>query len=43
MPAMMAMNPALFWLGVWHQAETSWLRLPEPALEVDRISERSET
>jgi hypothetical protein len=28
LPAMMAMNPALFWFGVWRQAAEPWLRLP---------------
>jgi hypothetical protein len=40
---MMAMNPALFWFGVWRQAATFWLRLPAAARDDDRASERSET
>jgi hypothetical protein len=43
MPAMLAMNPALFWLGVWLQSAKIWLRLSDAALEDNRVSERSET
>jgi hypothetical protein len=43
LPAMMAMNPALFWFGVWRQAAKLWLRLPAAARDDDRVSERSET
>ena len=38
LPAMMAMNPALFWFDFWRQAAEPWLRIPD-----DRVSERSET
>ena len=43
LPAMMAMNPALFWFGVWRQAARLWLRLPAAARDDDRASKRSET
>jgi hypothetical protein len=28
LPAVMAMNPTLFWLDVWCQATELWLRIP---------------
>lgn len=30
LPALMAMNPAFFWLDVWRQSTESWLRLASP-------------
>jgi hypothetical protein len=41
--AMMAIDPPLFWFGVWSQAAKPWLRLPDTALEDGRVSEGSET
>jgi hypothetical protein len=42
LPAMIAMNPALFWFGVWPKAAKFWFRLPAAARD-DRVSEHSET
>jgi hypothetical protein len=43
LPAMMAMNPALFWFGVWRQAAELWLRLPAAARNDGHVSEQRET
>jgi hypothetical protein len=43
LPAMMAMNPALFWLDVWRQATELWLHIPAVPRDDVCISERSES
>jgi hypothetical protein len=42
LPAMIAMNPAFFWLGMWRQAAELWLRLPAPGAD-DRAAERGDS
>ena len=41
--AMMAMNPAFFWFGVWRQATEVWLRIPAVPRDDVRALERSES
>jgi hypothetical protein len=43
LPAIMAMNPALFWFDVGRQATKSWLRLTSLLGEDRRVSRQSDS